>query len=309
MNVAAYGLDKAPRACRKQLRKELKTVGLTCRGDDPCLMRLVDKKGKVVGAACVQVDDLLTAGAGAYLEDVINRLCKALPFGDRKYGEFGCTGSRYTDHVDFSVEVDQAAYIDRIEEFSSSDSDTDKLTTDSISRFNGKIGELNRTMTQTRAHASFNASFHAGCNAAPGRAGATRLNKTVRRIKQQREHLNFRKIARGRLEDIVVVVPQGAGWAARKSGHSQAGALTRKSWTPSTRRTTAWIGFAARLAELCVHHMLARCTRLSRLLMCWRLPCVYSIGCGSAGRRQGSETRDQNLGVQLLQIANPCIHI
>ena len=147
-----------------------------------------------------------------------------------------------------TVKVHQDEYLQKITEmkFKLAD-DGVHLDKASTAAYQGKIGELNWLCTQTRVDGAFETSFLSSSCSSPTKTDALMLNRCIRRLKARPLHLFFRKIGNGNLDDVRVVVPQDAGWAVRRSGHSQAGALVLLCGAavlegkPSTALTVDWL--------------------------------------------------------------------
>ena len=84
---------------------------------------------------------------------------------------------------------------------------------------------MNWLTTQTRIDGRFDSSYLSGCAAEPTKKEAQLLNKFITRMKETSFTLRFKKIANCSLDQLCLVIPHDAGWAKRKSGHSQAGAV------------------------------------------------------------------------------------
>ena len=116
LEKAAYGLAEAPRAWFLRLSRELAAIGMTVSQLDPCVFILRCAASlELLGICGVHVDDLLGGGTPA-MNRCLAELKKKLPFGEFRTTTIKYTGAEIRQNPDFSIEVSQVAYIDKLEE-------------------------------------------------------------------------------------------------------------------------------------------------------------------------------------------------
>ena len=94
LKAPAYGLNDAPVACRRSLKRHLlnkeqsmKKVGLFCVSStfDPCLFYIFNGKGPAVGVFATHIDDILGCGEPGVMDKL--RQFSELRFGKLKVQE------------------------------------------------------------------------------------------------------------------------------------------------------------------------------------------------------------------------------
>lgn len=82
-----YGLLQAPRVGYDKLNSVLSQQGWITSRLEPCIWRLYDGSGNLIGLIGCHVDDLLVAGEGVVFEQKIHDLRNAFPFGSWLYAQ------------------------------------------------------------------------------------------------------------------------------------------------------------------------------------------------------------------------------
>ena len=222
LEKAAYGLAEAPRAWFLRLSRELSAVGMTVSQLDPCVFILrCTTSLELLGICGVHVDDLLGGGTPA-MNHCLENLKKKLPFGEFRTKTIKYTGAEIRQNPDFSIEVSQVAYVDKLEEVctKSFGTSSDPLPEPSLMR--ACCGQLAWVANHSRPDQAFLASYLQGVQDRATVSHLALYNKAVREMKQRKVCLRFPPIP---LEDWRLLAVTDAGWGVRESGESQGGLL------------------------------------------------------------------------------------
>ena len=109
----AYGRIDAPYLWYQELRSELIKIGFRQCPLDPCVFSLYSK-GKCHGVLGIHVDDGI-AGGDEIFHGALEKLRTRFSFGSFEKRSFVFTGIRLHQWDDFSIEVDQVDYVEKIE--------------------------------------------------------------------------------------------------------------------------------------------------------------------------------------------------
>ena len=117
LNKSAYGLIDAPFLWYCALVSELVKLGFEQSPFDPCLMILrsyeYDGTARLEGILGIHVDDGIGGGSEIF-EAKVRQLEAKFPFGSHKVSSFTFTGIEMTQHHDYSISMNQSAYVRKI---------------------------------------------------------------------------------------------------------------------------------------------------------------------------------------------------
>ena len=118
LNKGAYGLIDAPYLWYCALVNELLRLGFEACPFDPCcfVLRTPAAQGQestLEGILGIHVDDGIGGGSPVF-EEAIKQLEKTFPFGSHKVSAFTFTGVELNQHHDFSITMNQSAYVRKI---------------------------------------------------------------------------------------------------------------------------------------------------------------------------------------------------
>ena len=179
LEKAAYGLAEAPRAWCLRLSRELVAVGLVVSQLDPCVFLLRDSTSNdLLGVCGVHVDDLLGGGSEA-MDKCLQQLRQKLPFGDFRTSSIKYTGAEIRQEKDFTIEVTQEAYIDKLEEVSTKPFGKPSSYLPDPSLMRACCGQLAWVANHTRPDQAFLASFLQGTQDQARVLHLTMFNKAV----------------------------------------------------------------------------------------------------------------------------------
>ena len=156
------------------------------------------------------------------MDACLSRLRKRLPFGDFRTATIKYTGAEIRQGADFSVEVSQEAYIDKLDEVCTKQfgKESDMLNRPSLMR--ACCGQLAWVANHSRPDQAFLASYLQGVQDNATIAHLSLYNKAVREMKSRKLSLRFPSIP---LERWRLLAITDAGWCVRASGESQGGML------------------------------------------------------------------------------------
>ena len=118
LNKGAYGLIDAPYLWYCALVSELLRLGFEACPFDPCCFVLrtpatKEHDSRLEGILGIHVDDGIGGGSPVF-EEAIKQLEKTFPFGSHKVSAFTFTGIELNQHHDFSITMNQSAYVRKI---------------------------------------------------------------------------------------------------------------------------------------------------------------------------------------------------
>ena len=222
LEKAAYGLAEAPRAWFLRLTRELLTVGLVVSQLDPCVFCLrAHDTLELLGICGVHVDDLLGGGTKA-MDRCLAKLRSKLPFGDFRKKTIKYTGAEIRQLPDFTIEVTQEAYIDKLEEVSTKPFGKACEPLNEPTLMPACCGQLAWVANHSRPDQAFLASYLQGTQDKALVSHLELYNKAVREMKTRKACLRFPPVPTERWRLLVVT---DAGWGVRANGESQGGLL------------------------------------------------------------------------------------
>ena len=219
LEKAAYGLAEAPRAWFLRLSRELKGIGLTVSALDPCVFVLRNQENGLVGVCGVHVDDLI-GGGGPEMDTCLAALRKKLPFGEFRTKTIKYTGAEIRQHEDFSIELSQEAYIEKMDFVQVPGKSTADLEDPGVMR--ACCGQLAWVASHSRPDQAFLSSYLQGVQDKAQCRHLTMYNKALREMKTQKVTLRFPRVP---ASDWRLLVITDAGWGVRESGESQGGLI------------------------------------------------------------------------------------
>ncbi|CAE7223028.1 RE1 [Symbiodinium sp. CCMP2592] len=219
LEKAAYGLAEAPRAWFLRLTRELKALGLKVSALDPCVFLLRSPDNHLIGICGVHVDDLLGGGT-AEMDKVLARLRKTLPFGEFRTKTIKYTGAEIRQHPDFSIELSQESYIEKMDFVPVPGKSTVDLPDARVMR--ACCGQLAWVASHSRPDQAFLSSYLQGVQDRAQYRHLTMYNKALREMKHHKVTLKFPCVP---ASDWRLLVITDAGWGVRESGESQGGLI------------------------------------------------------------------------------------
>ena len=114
LEKAVFGLTEAPRYWWLRIRKDLLETGWYEVPFLPATFVLYDQLG-LCGILILHVDDGLTAGEGRRYDKALKDLQSRAPLDKWRQGVFEFTGRRIRQKEDFTVEIDQEAYFEKVQ--------------------------------------------------------------------------------------------------------------------------------------------------------------------------------------------------
>ena len=108
--VPIYGAGDAARGWWKKIARSLVAVGWKPSSIEAATFYLWSKGKELVGVCSTHVDDVLTAGSGAYFEESIEKLKQLIDFGEDKLLKFQHCGKLIEQQADGTIEVSQKEF-------------------------------------------------------------------------------------------------------------------------------------------------------------------------------------------------------
>ena len=167
LNKSAYGLIDAPYLWYCSLVTELTQLGFEASPFDPCCFVLRAESqdgqpGQLEGILGIHVDDGI-GGGSAVFEEKIRQLERKFPFGSHKISAFTFTGIEITQHHDYSITLNQSAYVRKIKpiciESNRKSHMEAQVTEDERLALRGLVGSLQYAAINTRPDLSSKLSF------------------------------------------------------------------------------------------------------------------------------------------------------
>ena len=180
---------------------------------------LRDAGNKLVGICGVHVDDLLGGGTKE-MDQVLARLRKTLPFGEFRTKTIKYTGAEIRQHPDFSIELSQESYIEKMDFVPVPGKSTVDLPDARVMR--ACCGQLAWVASHSRPDQAFLSSYLQGVQDKAQYRHLTMYNKALREMKHHKVTLKFPSVP---ATDWRLLVITDAGWGIRESGESQGGLI------------------------------------------------------------------------------------
>ena len=225
-----YGLLHAPRAWMDKLAKELDSQGWQRSRLEPCVWRLFDSSGVLVGLLGCHVDDLLVSGSGDYFQERIKVLRQSFPFGSWQHAQseaISFCGCEVKQDEHFNVFVTQERYALGLNEinvaYGRRQSPEASATAEETRHLRAALGALSWRATQTSPWLAASVSVLQGCQKAPRVEHLLQTNKLIR---TQRQLCEMPIKFSSQIEKPVLVTYTDASWACRIDGSSQGGQIT-----------------------------------------------------------------------------------
>ena len=165
LNKGAYGLIDAPYLWYCALVTELQRLGFEACPFDPCCFVLrtpatESQPSKLEGILGIHVDDGIGGGSPAF-EAAIQQLEKTFPFGSHKVSAFTFTGIELNQHHDYSITMNQSAYVRKINPIAIDANRKSQLPVTEKERLalRGLVGSLQYAAINTRPDLSSKLSF------------------------------------------------------------------------------------------------------------------------------------------------------
>ena len=167
LNKGAYGLIDAPYLWYCALVNELLRLGFEACPFDPCCFVLrtpatKEHDSRLEGILGIHVDDGIGGGSPVF-EEAIKQLEKTFPFGSHKVSAFTFTGIELNQHHDFSITMNQSAYVRKINPITIESNRKSQLenpvTEPERLALRGLVGSLQYAAINTRPDLSSKLSF------------------------------------------------------------------------------------------------------------------------------------------------------
>ena len=153
---AVYGLLHAPKVWYDKLASVLTSMGWTRSRLEPCVFKLFDDDGDLIGLIGCHVDDLVCCGKGSKYEDMLCRLQQEFPFGswkDAQQESITFCGCEIRQDRDGTVRLNQERYAYVVAEISLSSrrrqEKDSSLTQEERKQFRAVLGALSWRGTQS----------------------------------------------------------------------------------------------------------------------------------------------------------------
>jgi hypothetical protein len=223
LRKAAYGLKDAARVWYLNLKRHVESLGGKRSLVDNTLFYW--KKGdKLVGIMCSHVDDLFYGGTEEFVSEVIGELKKRLKVGTEEIGEFKYVGVEVLQRKNV-IWLHQTQYAGQVREFKEEHGRLrpgDKLNDEQRTKYRSIVGQLNWLCQHTRPDVSFEVSFLSRSNKIAYGKQANKLDKVVRRVREQKWGIKMERIEK---KDRRMIVYVDASLGGSECGKSQIGYL------------------------------------------------------------------------------------
>ena len=227
---AIYGLLHAPKKWHESLSRFLREDGWTTHALDPCLYKLLDPNGCVVGYMGVHVDDVVTGGTGDFYTQKIENLRQKYPFGSWQNATESTViycGCELAQDRDFRITLNQERFALAVEEINVSQERQRKSEEEATPLekrdLRKTLGALNWRANQTAPWLLSTVSHLQGCVESARVQDLLDVNKLVR---LQKRYSDRGLCFESGLEDPMIITYTDASWATRRDGSSQGGQLT-----------------------------------------------------------------------------------
>lgn len=225
-----YGLLHAPRAWMEKLNSVLRNQGWITSRLEPCIWRLFDGTGSLVGIIGCHVDDLLVSGSGFLFQQKVHELRNSFPFGSWQAAQdehITFCGCELRQDVEFNIMLSQERYSLGICDINISQTRKQepmaKATTEEKKQMRATLGALSWRATQTCPWLAASVSVLQGKQTDPIVEDLLETNKLIR---MQRQFCDVSLKFSSRIEKPILVTYSDASWACRKDGSSQGGQIT-----------------------------------------------------------------------------------
>ena len=151
------------------------------------------------------------------MDKCLAKLRKRLPFGDFRLQTVKYTGAEIRQNPDFSIELSQEGYVDKMEFVKVPGKGSDPVE-HRVMR--ACCGQLSWVASHSRPDQAFLASYLQGVQDKAKCQHLLMYNKALRKMKTRKVSLKFPSIP---TEDWRLLVVTDAGWGVRESGESQGG--------------------------------------------------------------------------------------
>ena len=239
----AHGRIDAPCLWYREFRKESISLGFHQGPLDPCVFLLsdVDAQGKVHshGVVGIQVDDGICGGDETFRK-TLDKLKAKFSFGSYEEGSFMFSGIRMHQWDDFSVEMDQSEYVERIEAINVPRDRRKSLTADITEperqAFRALIGSLRYAAVHTRADISARVGE---LQSAVNRAQVKHLLEANRVLQDAKQHPVSLMIVPIREQDLKFSAFLDASFASSQKNHADQGTVVFSTSTIILSNQTA----------------------------------------------------------------------
>lgn len=196
LNKCVYGLNDASRLWYIRLTEEFTNLGVTKSQLDEAIF-YYHSQGRLEGIITTHVDDVFWGGTLTFKENVIHKLRNIFKISKESQHNFSYLGL-CLEQTDTGTELHQNGYASEIKPIQI-ENEKDRcphndLTENERSRFRSVIGQLNWLSTQSRPDVAYET-----CQASVSFKDAkirdiTRINKTIRKLKNETVSLRFTDI-------------------------------------------------------------------------------------------------------------------
>ena len=227
---AVYGLLHAPKVWYDKLASVLLSMGWSRSRLEPCVFKLFNDEGELIGLIGCHVDDLVCCGMGPEYESMLQQLQEAFPFGSWKDAQReGITfcGCELKQDMDGTISLNQERYAYGVSELALSSrrrqEKDSSLTQEERKQFRAVLGALSWRGTQSAPWLCASISYLQGAFGTATIEDALHLNKLVR---LQNKHAEAPLVFHAGIARPLIVTFCDASWASRKDGSSQGGMFT-----------------------------------------------------------------------------------
>ena len=221
---AVYGLLHAPKVWYDKLASVLSSMGWIRSRLEPCVFKLFDEDGELVGLIGCHVDDLVCCGVGDKYLYMLKQLQEAFPFGswkDAQQESITFCGCEVRQDKCGTIRLNQERYAHGVSEVQLSSRRRQEkdspLTQEERKQFRAVMGALSWRGTQSAPWMCASISYLQGAFNTATIEDALHLNKLVR---VQQKHAEDPLVFHSGIEKPILVTFCDASWASRKDGSS-----------------------------------------------------------------------------------------
>ena len=225
--VPIYGSIDAGRGFYLRMDSEVKGAGMKASKVMPALYYHHDENGELDAMLCTHVDDLLFAHKPSGAK-VIQEILEKFSVGKTEEGSFRYCGRRFTQHSDFTVEIDAEENTRGIKPISidKSRKGTDVVTEKELTSLRSVTGSLAWVARYCRADLAYKVNeLQRLCNAKATVSDLRLANKAVELAQQAKDLKLVYKAGWVNWSDLAVVTYSDASFANEEGYKSQQGRL------------------------------------------------------------------------------------
>ena len=204
LKKGGYGLWDASRLCYLEVKKVLLQLGCSVVSGDEAFF-YYRKNGNLSGCVLTHVDDFYGGGDVDFKADIMDKIFERFKCSKREHGSFRFTGVDISK-TDEGIKMTQNHYVDSLEEVKIDDGINPKrdLNKEEFKKFRKATGKLSWLAETTRPDLSYNVLEMSYKNKDAKVEDIKQINKVVRKAKNEKSEVNFKKVAK--FDDLKVLV-------------------------------------------------------------------------------------------------------